>query len=111
MLCWNTKMKNFNQGAFKSHMERQMKIAKMKERIRKKQTNSKVKSWSDGTTMDKTSLAEAQKLADEAAAKLIAELEAGEEKVEKKKKKKKKKRKNKNKKDVDVKSDNSSVKD
>jgi hypothetical protein len=102
-------MKNFNQGAFKSHMERQMKLAKMKERIKKKQSNTKIKSWSDGTTMDKTSLAEAQKLADEAAAKLIAELEADEGKVEKKKKKKKKKRKNKNKKVADDKSDNSSV--
>ena len=56
-----------NMGAFKAHMDKQMRIAKMKERMKnKKSKNFDGKTYSDGTGMDKTSLEEAQKKAEEA---------------------------------------------
>lgn len=100
-----------NMGAFKAHMDKQMRIAKMKERM--KNNNKKKfdgKTYSDGSGMDKTSLEEAQKKAEEAMRALLAEEEASENKKSKKKKKKKKKRK-KNKKDSDKMSDTSSIND
>ena len=86
-----------NMGAFKAHMDQQMRMAKMKERIKKKQQNKKFdgKTFSDGVGMDKTSLEEAQKKAQAAMEALLAEEEAEENKKSKKKKKKKKKKKNK----------------
>ena len=100
-----------NMGAFKAHMDKQMRIAKMKERMKnKKSKNFDGKTYSDGTGMDKTSLEEAQKKAEEAMLALLAEEEASENKKSKKKKKKKKKRK-KNKKDSDKVSDTSSTND
>tara|TARA_B100001093_G_C26789615_1_gene998379 strand:- start:107 stop:1282 length:1176 start_codon:yes stop_codon:yes gene_type:complete len=100
-----------NMGAFKAHMDKQMRIAKMKERM--KNNNKKKfdgKTYSDGSGMDKTSLEEAQKKAEEAMRALLAEEEASENKKSKKKKKKKKKRK-KNKKENDKMSDTSSTND
>ena len=97
--------KNFNEGAFKSHMERQLKVANMKERLKNKQNTSQSwtdgtsmdntsQSWTDGTSMDKTSLEEAEQLALEAANKLISEInDENNNKQDKKKKKKKKKNK------------------
>ena len=87
-----------NMGAFKAHMDKQMRIAKMKERMKnKKSKNFDGKTYSDGTGMDKTSLEEAQKKAEEAMRALLAEEEASENKKSKKKKKKKKRKKNKKK--------------
>ena len=103
----NTKV---NMGAFKAHMDKQMRIAKMKERMKnKKSKNFDGKTYSDGTGMDKTSLEEAQKKAEEAMRALLAEEEASENKKSKKKKKKKKRKKNK--KDSDKMSDTSSTND
>merc|ERR1711916_270886 len=46
-----------NMGAFKAHMDQQMRIAKMKERMKnKKNKNFDGKTFSDGIGMDKTSL-------------------------------------------------------
>ena len=99
-----------NMGAFKAHMDKQMRIAKMKERMKnKKSKNFDGKTYSDGTGMDKTSLEEAQKKAEEAMRALLAEEEASENKKSKKKKKKKKRKKNK--KDIDKISDTSSTND
>ena len=99
-----------NMGAFKAHMDKQMRIAKMKERMKnKKSKNFDGKTYSDGTGMDKTSLEEAQKKAEEAMRALLAEEEASENKKSKKKKKKKKRKKNK--KDSDKMSDTSSTND
>ncbi len=86
-----------NMGAFKAHMDQQMRIAKMKERIKKKQQNKSFdgKTYTDGVGMDKTSLEEAQKKAEAAMEALLAEEEASENKKSKKKKKKKKRKKNK----------------
>ena len=103
-----------NMGAFKAHMDQQMRMAKMKERIKKKQQNKKFdgKTYSDGVGMDKTSLEEAQKKAEAAMEALLAEEEAAEEKKSKKKKKKKKKKKNKkDKKSSDKVSETSSTND
>ena len=103
-----------NMGAFKAHMDQQMRVAKMKERIKKKQQNKKFdgKTYSDGVGMDKTSLEEAQKKAEAAMEALLAEEEAAQEKKSKKKKKKKKKKKNKkDKNDSDKVSDTSSTND
>merc|ERR1711934_246009 len=55
-----------NMGAFKSHMDKQMKIAKMKERMKKKSNNFDGKTYTDGVGMDKTSLEEAQRKAEKA---------------------------------------------
>ena len=89
------KMPNFNQGSFKNEMDKQLKLLNMKERLKNKYTDKK---WTDGTTMDKTNLDEAEKLAQATAEQLLAEI--NEEKCEKSsegktdgKKKKKKKRK------------------
>ena len=99
-----------NMGAFKAHMDKQMRIAKMKERMKnKKSKNFDGKTYSDGTGMDKTSLEEAQKKAEEAMRALLAEEEASENKKSKKKKKKKKRKKNK--KASDKMSDTSSTND
>ena len=101
-----------NMGAFKAHMDKQMRMAKMKERIKKKQNNNKKfdgKTYSDGVGMDKTSLEEAQKKAEAAMEALLAEEEASENKKSKKKKKKRKRKKNK--KDNDKMSDTSSTND
>ena len=104
-----------NMGAFKSHMDQQMRIAKMKERIKKKQQNKKFngKTYTDGVGMDKTSLEEAQKKAEAAMELLLAEEEASQVKAENKKskKKKKKKKRKKNKKENDKVSDISSMND
>tara|TARA_X000000368_G_scaffold394809_1_gene361668 strand:- start:184 stop:1359 length:1176 start_codon:yes stop_codon:yes gene_type:complete len=101
-----------NMGAFKAHMDKQMRISKMKERIKKKQNNNKKfdgKTYTDGVGMDKTSLEEAQKKAEAAMEALLAEEEASENKKSKKKKKKRKRKKNK--KDSDKISDTSSTND
>ena len=100
-----------NMGAFKAHMDQQMRIAKMKERIKKKQQNKNFdgKTYTDGIGMDKTSLEEAQKKAEAAMEALLAEEEASENKKSKKKKKKKKRRKNK--KNIDKISDTGSTND
>ena len=99
-----------NMGAFKAHMDKQMRIAKMKERMKnKKSKNFDGKTYSDGSGMDKTSLEEAKKKAEEAMRALLAEEEASENKKSKKKKKKKKRKKNK--KDSDKMSDTSSTND
>ena len=99
-----------NMGAFKAHMDKQMRIAKMKERMKnKKSKNFDGKTYSDGTGMDKTSLEEAQKKAEEAMRALLAEEEASENKKSKKKKKKKKRKKKKKK--SDKMSDTSSTND
>ena len=100
-----------NMGAFKAHMDQQMRIAKMKERIKKKQKikNFDGKTYTDGVGMDKTSLEEAQKKAEAAMEALLAEEEASENKKSKKKKKKKKRRKNK--KNIDKISDTGSTND
>ena len=102
-----------NMGAFKAHMDQQMRMAKMKERIKKKQQNKKFdgKTFSDGVGMDKTSLEEAQKKAQAAMEALLAEEEAEENKKSKKKKKKKKKKKNKKKLADDKASETSSTND
>jgi len=102
--------KNFNQSAFNSHMEKQMKMAKMKERMRSKQTSSNQTSsnqtssnqpssnkWTDGSSMNKTTLEEAQKLSDESAKLLMEEEDLNQTRLLKKKQKKKKKRKKKEK--------------
>merc|ERR1711871_1098036 len=100
-----------NMGAFKAHMDQQMRIAKMKERMKnKKNKNFDGKTFSDGIGMDKTSLEEAQKKAQAAMEALLAEEEAEENKKSKKKKKKKKK-KNKKKDGDDKVSETSSTND
>jgi len=101
-----------NMGAFKAHMDQQMRMAKMKERMKNKK-NKKFdgKTFSDGVGMDKTSLEEAQKKAQAAMEALLAEEEAEENKKSKKKKKKKKKKKNKKKDADDKASETSSTND
>ena len=88
------KNSKINMGAFQSHMDKQMKMAKMKERMKKKsQQKFDGKTYSDGVGMDKTSLEEAQKKAEAAMNALLAEEEKEAEKKSKKKKKNKKKKK------------------
>lgn len=88
------KNSKINMGAFQSHMDKQMKMAKMKERMKKKsQQKFDGKTYSDGVGMDKTSLEEAQKKAEAAMNALLAEEEMEAEKKSKKKKKNKKKKK------------------
>jgi len=88
------KNSKINMGAFQSHMDKQMKIAKMKERMEKKrQQKFDGKTYSDGVGMDKTSLEEAQRKAEAAMDALLAEEEMEAEKKSKKKKKNKKKKK------------------
>ena len=88
------KNSKINMGAFQSHMDKQMKMAKMKERMKKKsQQKFDGKTYSDGVGMDKTSLEEAQRKAEAAMDALLAEEEMEAEKKSKKKKKNKKKKK------------------
>lgn len=88
------KNSKINMGAFQSHMDKQMKMAKMKERMEKKrQQKFDGKTYSDGVGMDKTSLEEAQRKAEAAMDALLAEEEMEAEKKSKKKKKNKKKKK------------------
>ena len=90
------KNSKINMGAFQSHMDKQMKMAKMKERMKKKsQQKFDGKTYSDGVGMDKTSLEEAQKKAEAAMDALLAEEDMEAEKKSKKKKKKKNKKKRK----------------
>ncbi len=87
------KMNNANMNKFKSHMERQIKLAKMKEKMKSKSnTNTNSNSWSDGSTLDKTSLEEAHKRAEEAASALLAEIDSEKQVAENKKKRKKRKK-------------------
>ena len=89
------KMNNANMNKFRSHMERQMKLAKMKEKMKEKtnpKSNSNSNTWSDGSTLDKTSLEEAHKRAEEAASALLAQLDTEEQAAENKKKRKKRKK-------------------
>jgi hypothetical protein len=88
------KNSKINMGAFQSHMDKQMKMAKMKERMEKKrQQKFDGKTYSDGIGMDKTSLEEAQRKAEAAMDALLAEEDIEAEKKSKKKKKNKKKKK------------------
>lgn len=87
------KMNNANMNKFKSHMERQIKLAKMKEKMKSKSnSNTNSNSWSDGSTLDKTSLEEAHKRAEEAASALLAEIDSEKQVAENKKKRKKRKK-------------------
>ena len=87
------KMNNANMNKFKSHMERQIKLAKMKEKMKSKSnSNTNSNSWSDGSTLDKTSLEEAHKRAEEAASALLAEIDTEKQVAENKKKRKKRKK-------------------
>ena len=84
----------FNKNAFNDYLEKQMRSSKLKEKLKKKQEQNANESnvWGDGMGINKTTIEEAQKKAEQALQELLKEEQQTKVKPKKNKKKKNKKK-------------------